>query len=219
MGDRSSLGAASGKRSSLPESRRDPAREQIIDAAFELFARQGYDTTTIDQVVKKAGVSPADVKQYFSSTEAVLMSIADDMANATATELKGVARGIDPMRALLQAATSALKGVIEGRDELTLDRLLAMARIVATTRNLHRKVTVGRKRVLTKPLAEWMGVEPKDRRLQHVLTMWSAVAASAYVNASGLPDGYRPEENVETHQTIIADVMQSFGDVTGEDPD
>jgi AcrR family transcriptional regulator len=218
MGAGSSPGAGSGKPSSRPEGRRDVGRERIIDAALELFARQGYDATTMDQVVARAGVSPTDFERHFASVEAVLMSIADDMAYATAAELKNVARGTDPMRALLQAATSALGAVIEGRSELTLDRLLAMARIVTTTRNLHRKVSVGRKRVLNQPLAEWMGVDPEDRRLQHVLTMWSAVAASAYVNAQGLPDGYQPESDGEVHRTIIADVAQSFGEVMGDDP-
>jgi AcrR family transcriptional regulator len=185
---------------------------------LELFARQGYDATTVDQVVAQAGVTLTDFERHFESTEAVLMSIADEMAYATAGELKNVARGIDPMHALLQAATSALGAIIEGRSDLTLDRLLAMARVVTTTRNLHRKVSAGRKRVLNQPLADWMGVDPDDRRLQRVLTMWSAVAASAYVNALGIPDGYQPELGAAMHQTIVADITQSFGEVMGDDP-
>jgi AcrR family transcriptional regulator len=217
VGERSSPGASSGK-PSRPEGPRDDGREHIVDAALELFARQGYDATTVDQVVAHAGVSLIDFERHFESTEAVLMSVADEMAYATAAELKNVARGMDPMHALLQAATSALGAIIEGRTDLTLDRLLAMARIVTTTRNLHRKVSAGRKRVLNQPLADWMGVDPEDRRLQHVLTMWSAVAASAYVNALGIPDGYQPEPGAAMHQTIIADITQSFGEVMGDDP-
>ncbi len=38
--------------------------------------------------------------------------------------------------------------------------------------------------MITQALADWMGVDPKDRRLQRALTMWSAVTASAYVAAA-----------------------------------
>lgn len=129
----------------LPKGRHDVSREQIIDATLKLFVRQGYDATTIDQVAAKAGVSPADFTRHFASTEAVLISVAEDMAHATAAGLNSVAKGTDPVRALLQAGTSALGAIVEGRSEVPLDRLLAMARIVTATSNLHRKISVARK--------------------------------------------------------------------------
>ncbi len=194
-------------------------REQIIDAALKLFVRQGYDATTVDQIAAQVGISPADFTEHFASTEALLTSIADDMARVTAAELKNVPKGGAPERALLQAGTAGLAAVVEGRSELALDRLLVVARIVTTTRNLQRKVSAVRKRVLTQPLADWMGVDPKNRRLQHALTMWSAVAASAYVGALGLPDQYESEGAAEIHQRMLTGVLQSFGEVMGEDPE
>ncbi len=101
---------------------------------------------------------------------------------------------------------------------MTMDRLVAMARIVTTTRNLQRKVSVIRKRVMTQPLADWMGVEPQDRRLEHALTMWSAVAASSYVAVLAVPDSYKPEGDEHLRQRMIANLSRSFGDVMGEDP-
>jgi AcrR family transcriptional regulator len=185
---------------------------------MELFTRQGYDATSIDHVAEKAGVSAAEFAEYFATTEAVLMSTVEDMAYGTAAELKSVATGVDPVRALLQAGTAALGAVVEGRGSTSLDRLLAMARTVTSTRNLQRKVSAARKQVLTQPLADWMGVDPNDRRLQHALTMWSAVAASAYVGALGMPNPYELQRNGELRQRMIAGVLQSFSDVMGVDP-
>lgn len=211
--------ASSGKRPSQIASQRVDARDRIFDAALELFARQGYDATTVDQFAAKAGVSLAELAQYVPTTEAVLISIAEDMAVGTAAELKHVPKGVEPVRALLQAGTAALGAVVAGRSQLPLDRLLAMARVVTTTRNLQRKVSAARKRVLTQPLADWMGVDPNDRQLQHALTMWCAVAASAYAGSLGMPDQYESQRDVELHQRMISAMVQSFGEVMGEDPE
>jgi AcrR family transcriptional regulator len=211
---RSKPGAGSAGRS-LP---RDDRRERLIDAALELCARQGYDSTTLDQIATKAGISEADSAKYFATNEAVLMSIVDDMAHATAAALINTAKGIDPERALLSASTAMVTAIAEGRGAVPLYRLLAMARIISTTRNLHRTVSAARKRVITKPLADWMGVDPTNRRLQHALTMWSAVTASTYVGASEMPEGYEPQRDSELQQRMIENLSQSFADVMGEGP-
>jgi AcrR family transcriptional regulator len=212
---RSRPGADSGERSLPPDDR----RERLIDAALELCARYGYDATTLDQIAAKAGVSEADSAKYFATTEAVLMSIVDDMAHATAAVLENTAKGIEPERALLSASAVTVSAIIEGRGAVPLERLLAMAGVISATRNLHRTVSAARKRVITKPLAEWMGVDPTDRRLQRALTMWSAVIASSYVGASEMPKGYEPQRDSELQQRMIANLAYSFGDVMGVDPE
>jgi AcrR family transcriptional regulator len=185
---------------------------------LELSARQGYDATTLDQIAAEAGISDADCARYFATTEAVLMSIVEDMAHATAAVLNNTAKGIEPERALLSASATTVSAIIEGGGAVPLHRLLAMARIISTTRNLHRTVSAARKRVITKPLADWMGVDPANRRLQRALTMWSAVIASTYVRASEMPEGYEPPHDSELQQRMIENLSQSFGDVMGEDP-
>jgi AcrR family transcriptional regulator len=200
---------------SLPH---DDRRERLIDAALELCARQGYDATTPDQVAAKAGISNADSANFFATTEAVLMSIVEDMAHAMAAALETTPKGVEPERALLSASTAMVTAIAEGRGAVPLYRLLAMARIISTTRNLHRTVSAARKRVITKPLADWMGVDPANRRLQHALTMWSAVTASTYVLALDMPDGYEPPRDSELQRRMIENLSQSFEEVMGEDP-
>ena len=46
-----------------------PTKDKIIDAAFGLFYRQGYNQTTIDQVIEQSGVSRPTVYSHFSSKE------------------------------------------------------------------------------------------------------------------------------------------------------
>jgi AcrR family transcriptional regulator len=210
----SSPGADSAGRS-LP---RDDRRERLIDAALELCARQGYDATTADQIAAKAGVSDADFASFFVSTEAVLMSIIEDMAHATAAALETTPNGIEPERALLIASTAMVTAIAEGRGAVPLYRLLALARIISTTRNLHRTVAAARRRVIARPLADWMRVDPANRRLQRALTMWAAVTASTYVSALNMPDGYTSQGDSQLRQRMIAYLFESFGDVMGVDP-
>ncbi len=146
------------------------------------------------------------------------MSIVEDMAHATAAALKTTPNGVGPERALLSATAVSLTAIVEGRGAIPLARLLAMARIVNSTRNLHRTVAAARRRVIAQPLADWMRVDPANRRLQRALTMWSAVTASTYVSALNMPEGYTSEGDKELRERMIAYLSESFADVMGVDP-
>lgn len=54
---------------------RQQTRQQIIDAAFELFGNDGFSKTSIAAVAKKAGVSKGLIYHYFDSKEAILEAI------------------------------------------------------------------------------------------------------------------------------------------------
>lgn len=58
---------------------RQQTRQQILDAAFELFANVGYSKTSISAVAKKAGVSKGLIYHYFDSKEAILEGIFDQL--------------------------------------------------------------------------------------------------------------------------------------------
>lgn len=44
-------------------------RERIIETTFQLFARQGYNSTGINQIISEAEVARASFYQYFKSKE------------------------------------------------------------------------------------------------------------------------------------------------------
>ena len=58
---------------------REQTRRQIIDAAFELFANEGYSKTSIASVAKKAKVSKGLIYHYFSSKQDILEALFDQL--------------------------------------------------------------------------------------------------------------------------------------------
>ncbi len=47
-------------------------RDQIINAAREVIGQNGYESTSMDQIARQAGVSRSTVYEYFSSKEEIL---------------------------------------------------------------------------------------------------------------------------------------------------
>ncbi len=55
------------------EEMRESRRQQIMDAALELFAQEGYSHCSISQLAGHAGISKGLMYNYFESKEALLV--------------------------------------------------------------------------------------------------------------------------------------------------
>jgi len=55
--------------------RKDVRPQEIIRAALELFVQQGFSATKVDQVARKAGVTPGTLYVYFANKEALLKAV------------------------------------------------------------------------------------------------------------------------------------------------
>ncbi len=52
-------------------------KNKIVDAAWELFYKQGYDDTTIEEIVEVSGTSKGSFYHYFNGKDALLGSLSD----------------------------------------------------------------------------------------------------------------------------------------------
>jgi AcrR family transcriptional regulator len=67
---------------SRPETRRRRKAErpqEIIEAAFTEFARNGYATTTLDQIAERAGVTKGTIYVYFENKEHLFISMVREL--------------------------------------------------------------------------------------------------------------------------------------------
>nr|MDA8213168.1 helix-turn-helix domain containing protein [Clostridia bacterium] len=60
---------------------KEQRRKDILRAAAELFAQQGYEKTTVSQIVKKVGVAQGTFYLYFDSKEHVRMGVHEQIIN------------------------------------------------------------------------------------------------------------------------------------------
>jgi TetR/AcrR family transcriptional regulator, transcriptional repressor of aconitase len=57
---------------------RDARRRQIIEAAGDCFAREGFHRTTMQDIVRQSGLSPGAIYRYFASKDAIIEAMADE---------------------------------------------------------------------------------------------------------------------------------------------
>jgi AcrR family transcriptional regulator len=76
-------------------------RQQIIDAATTLFADQGFEAVSIDEILTACGISKGALYHHFAGKEAVFVAVLESVEKRVAAELAAAARGAaNPLDAL-----------------------------------------------------------------------------------------------------------------------
>lgn len=57
------------------DKKKPQTKKKIVDAAWKLFYEQGYDNTTVDEIVALSGTSKGSFYHYFDSKDAVVGSL------------------------------------------------------------------------------------------------------------------------------------------------
>jgi AcrR family transcriptional regulator len=129
----------------------------VLDAAVELFAQHGFDGTSVNQVIARAGVAKGGFYHHFASKEALLYEVYGDLITHQLEGMDAIlARGLPPagtLRALIHdlvttTAASARPALVFWRemhrlgDERTADYRRARRRYHDAVRMLIRDAQV-----------------------------------------------------------------------------
>src|SRR5881409_3232752 len=99
----------------LRERKKQKTRWAIQEHALRLFAEQGYDATTVEQIAAAAEVSPSTFFRYFPSKEDVV--IQDQYDPILASIMAAAPAELGPVGALRHAMRTALAAIDEAEQD------------------------------------------------------------------------------------------------------
>jgi AcrR family transcriptional regulator len=105
----------------LRERKKERTRQALIDAAFELFQRNGFDATTVEEIAAAVEVSPRTFFRYFASKEDVALTQQDDWKTAIIAELAVRPADEPVMTAIRHAVSAAMQAFQEDDGHSALD--------------------------------------------------------------------------------------------------
>jgi AcrR family transcriptional regulator len=123
----------------LRERKKARTRDAIIDAALELFERNGFDATTVEDIAAAADVSPRTFFRYFDTKLDVVMARNVDDGGDIEDLLAALPADAGPLEAVHQVMRQKLTSKLDEGDDLVLREM----RIVMSTPSL-RSICVER---------------------------------------------------------------------------
>jgi AcrR family transcriptional regulator len=93
----------------LRERKKAKTRWAIQEHALRLFAEQGYESTTVDQIAAAAEISPSTFFRYFRTKEDIVVQDEFDDLFVEAFRQAGVSD--EPLQALRRAALAVVTGI------------------------------------------------------------------------------------------------------------
>ncbi|HUG85266.1 MAG TPA: TetR/AcrR family transcriptional regulator [Euzebya sp.] len=95
--------------------------DRLVAAGTHLFANQGYERTTVQEVVVAAGVTKGAMYHYFTSKDDLLYEIYHRILAMQSDRLRAVAGGEGPIYARLrEAAVDVIATTVDNFDDLTV---------------------------------------------------------------------------------------------------
>ncbi len=148
-----------------PYQKSDVTREKILDAATELFARQGFAGTGVDRLAEKSGIAKTAIYYHFGNKEGLLTAVLDRAATVWIDNIqKSAKQGATPEESL-DLALGGMRQMVEERPwilKLLLLLTLEVADSKPDVRDAMREIFFRARQTITAGLREQVGVEVPD---------------------------------------------------------
>lgn len=177
------------KAPSVLASKRDAVRAGLARVAIDLFARDGFEAVTIEEIARAAGISPRTFFRYFPSKDDIVLELASRLHDRLLNAFEERPEHETAVEALHRAYLVTSTVTPEDRD-----RVLRVGRILSASPAL-RSASYGRPWADGAPivgrLAERMGADARDPRPRVIVAAMAAVATTewhAWVDDGGIGD-------------------------------
>jgi AcrR family transcriptional regulator len=171
----------------LRERKKIQLRRAVQREALRLFAAQGYDQTTVEQIAEAAQTSTSTFYRYFPTKEDVVLD--DDYDPLAEQTIAGRPAG-EPLVTTIRAALAAVVAGVEADREQNLTRLRLKAAVPALTA---RQAVEGRKTfdLIAQVFAARTGRSVQDYQLRlaaAALTAAQSEATRYWADHDGIDD-------------------------------
>ncbi len=162
---------------SLRDKHKNQTARALSDAALKLFATQGYDATTTEEIADKAGVSARTFFRYFPTKESLLFFGEHDWVQSYAEELPRQPKSSSDLDALCAAMSSQAP-----RLERRRQSLLLFVRSLASSPTL-RGLEHDRQQENIQALAQAIATRRGKRAPDEACNLLAAVARLTFMRA------------------------------------
>lgn len=118
----------------LRERKKQRTREALLHAALELFTTQGYDRTTVDEIVDAVEVSQRTFFRYFANKEAVAFAVQEMGESHFLAELRQRPAAEAPFEAMRRATLNAWDSIADAlEDDVTVELHMRTYQMIEST--------------------------------------------------------------------------------------
>jgi AcrR family transcriptional regulator len=118
---------------SLQERKQELVRGELASAAWDLFGKKGYESTTVAEIAEAAGVSRRTFFRYYASKEEVVTETSDELAEAMLSAMAERPRGEAPLVSIQRSLVPVL-----GPQLVLTKRARTIIRLLRESRTLRR---------------------------------------------------------------------------------
>ena len=191
---------------SLRQRKRARTRAALIAVALDLFERQGYEATTIDEIAAAADVSPRTFFRYFATKEEV--ALGDDLG----PEILGLLAARPADEPMLESVRRVISDGLALLSEDDREALLARLKIVYRTPPLRARrwefqLEMGR--ITGAIVAERRGLQPDDLGSR-------VTAAAAFTAIEVAMDHWQQHDGREDLSAVLDAAIGHLGHAFGD---
>src|SRR3954466_5142629 len=94
----------------MPRLKAPQRREQLMEVATKLFARNGYEATTTAAIALAAGVTEPILYRHFKSKQELFVAIVKSVSNQTMKSWESIVAGVDDPADQLPPVAASMPG-------------------------------------------------------------------------------------------------------------
>ncbi|WP_335932299.1 TetR family transcriptional regulator [Streptomyces sp. PTD5-9] len=150
----------------MRERKKRRTRDALLHAALDLFTAQGYEQTTVDEIVEAVEVSQRTFFRYFASKEDVVFGVQEMVESRFLAELRRRPAAEAPFEAIRRAVVCAWNGIGDTIEAIvTVDLHMRTYRMIESTPSLlaaHLRRSIDLENQVARLIAEREGLDVDD---------------------------------------------------------